>query len=48
MAKTLNVSTPALRKPGSLWVELPHPATGIQTSGHAKIGYARTVPPHRP
>jgi DNA invertase Pin-like site-specific DNA recombinase len=41
LAKALTVPTPALRKPGSAWVELPRPATGTQTSGHAKIGYAR-------
>ncbi|HEX4814534.1 MAG TPA: recombinase family protein, partial [Nonomuraea sp.] len=33
--------TPALRKPGSAWAELPRPAGQTQTSGHAKIGYAR-------
>ncbi|MEO3853801.1 recombinase family protein [Acrocarpospora sp. B8E8] len=41
LAKVLNVPTPALRKPGTSWVELPRPAAGTQTSGHAKIGYAR-------
>ncbi|MBB2741248.1 UNVERIFIED_ORG: DNA invertase Pin-like site-specific DNA recombinase [Microbispora rosea subsp. rosea] len=41
LAKVLNVPTPALRKPGTAWVELPRPAAGTQTSGHAKIGYAR-------
>ncbi|TDC99601.1 recombinase family protein [Nonomuraea deserti] len=41
LAKALNVPTPALRKPGSAWVELPRPAGGTQTSGQAKIGYAR-------
>src|SRR3954463_13948439 len=42
LAKALNVATPALRKPGSVWVELPPPpAAGTKTSGHAKIGYAR-------
>jgi DNA invertase Pin-like site-specific DNA recombinase len=33
---------PAIRKPGSVWVELPRPAAaGTETTGHAKIGYAR-------
>ncbi|MET8335998.1 hypothetical protein ABZV14_44805 [Streptosporangium canum] len=41
LAKVLNVPTPALRKPGTAWVELPRPAAGTRTSGHAKIGYAR-------
>ncbi|MEU7858333.1 hypothetical protein [Nonomuraea sp. NPDC049141] len=41
LAKVLNVPTPALRKPGTVWVELPRPAAGTQTPGHAKIGYAR-------
>ncbi|MGW6503559.1 recombinase family protein [Nonomuraea angiospora] len=41
LAKALHVPTPALRKPGSAWVELPRPAGETQTSGHAKIGYAR-------
>ncbi|WP_433258289.1 recombinase family protein [Streptosporangium sp. CA-135522] len=42
LAKALNVPTPALRKPGSVWVELPRPAAaGTKPSGHAKIGYAR-------
>ncbi|MFI7455651.1 recombinase family protein [Nonomuraea sp. NPDC049714] len=42
LAKALNVPTPALRRPGSTWTELPRPAAAAtQTSGHAKIGYAR-------
>ncbi|MER6947386.1 recombinase family protein [Nonomuraea sp. NPDC000554] len=41
LAKALHVPTPALRKPGSAWVELPRPAGETETSGHAKIGYAR-------
>jgi hypothetical protein len=44
LAKALNVPTPALRKPGSVWVELPRPAAaGTKTSGHAKIGYVREI-----
>ncbi|MFI6803203.1 zinc finger domain-containing protein, partial [Streptosporangium canum] len=42
LAKTLNVSTPAVRKPGSLWIELPRPApSGAEPAGHVRIGYAR-------
>src|SRR6266404_9138471 len=42
LAKTLNVPTPALRKPGSGWVELPRPAAaGARPAGHVRIGYAR-------
>ncbi|MGW5160918.1 hypothetical protein ACWEPN_36085 [Nonomuraea wenchangensis] len=35
LAKVLNMSAPALPKPGIAWVELPRPAAGTQTSGHA-------------
>lgn len=42
LAKTLNVPTPALRKPGSVWVELPRSVTaGSEPVGHVRIGYAR-------
>jgi hypothetical protein len=42
LAKALNVSTPPLRKPGSVWVELPRPAAaGAEPAGHVRIGYAR-------
>nr|WP_179838706.1 recombinase family protein [Actinomadura citrea] len=42
LAKALNVPTPAVRKPGSVWVELPRPASaGTEPAGHARIGYAR-------
>ncbi|MFJ2033200.1 recombinase family protein [Streptosporangium sp. NPDC087985] len=42
LAKTLNVPTPALRKPGSIWVELPRPAAAdAEPAGHVRIGYAR-------
>jgi DNA invertase Pin-like site-specific DNA recombinase len=42
LAKTLNVPTPAIRRPGSVWVELPHPASaGADPAGHVRIGYAR-------
>jgi DNA invertase Pin-like site-specific DNA recombinase len=42
LAKILNVPTPALRKPGSVWVELPRPPTaGAELAGQVRIGYAR-------
>ncbi|MEU0023538.1 recombinase family protein [Streptomyces rochei] len=42
LAKTLNVPTPAVRKPGTAWVELPRPAgAGGEPAGHVRIGYAR-------
>ena len=42
LAKILNVPTPALRKPGSVWVELPRPATaGAELAAQVRIGYAR-------
>lgn len=42
LAKALSVPTPPVRKPGSVGVELPRPATAdAQPSGHVRIGYAR-------
>jgi DNA invertase Pin-like site-specific DNA recombinase len=42
LAKALNVPTPAVRKPGSVWTELPRPAnTGAEPAGHVRLGYAR-------
>ena len=42
LAKALNVPTPAVRRPGSVWVELPRPAAaGAEPAGHARIGYCR-------
>ncbi|HKS46219.1 MAG TPA: recombinase family protein [Amycolatopsis sp.] len=42
LAKALTVATPALRKPGTAWTELPRPAAaGAEPAGHARIGYAR-------
>jgi DNA invertase Pin-like site-specific DNA recombinase len=42
LAKVLNIPTPAVRKPGSVWVELPRPAAeGAAPSGKVRIGYAR-------
>jgi DNA invertase Pin-like site-specific DNA recombinase len=42
LAKALNVVTPAIRNPGSPWVELPRPAlAGVEPVGHVRIGYAR-------
>ncbi|WP_235558511.1 recombinase family protein [Sphaerimonospora mesophila] len=42
LAKTLNVPTPPVRKPGSVWIELPRPVdAGTEPTGHVRIGYAR-------
>lgn len=42
LAKALDVATPAVRKPGSVWAELPRPvAAGEKPAGHIRIGYAR-------
>ncbi|WP_329430321.1 recombinase family protein [Streptosporangium sp. NBC_01495] len=42
LAKALNVPTPALRKPGTAWAQLPRPAAAdAEPAGHARIGYAR-------
>ncbi|MFE5038948.1 recombinase family protein [Streptomyces sp. NPDC056683] len=42
LAKALNVPTPAIRRPGSVWTELPRPAsTGTASAGHVRLGYAR-------
>lgn len=42
LTKALNVPTPAVRKPGSAWIELPRPrAAGADAVGHVRIGYAR-------
>lgn len=42
LAKALAVATPALRKPGTAWTELPRlAAAGADPAGHARIGYAR-------
>ncbi|MFI9588433.1 recombinase family protein [Streptomyces sp. NPDC052236] len=42
LAKALNVPTPAVRKPGSVWTELPEPAgAGTEPVGHVRLGYAR-------
>lgn len=39
LAKALNVPTPAVRKPGSVWTELPRPK-GARTEpvGHVRLG----------
>lgn len=35
---------PAVRKPGTAWIELPRPAvTDAEPAGHARIGYARAT-----
>ncbi len=42
LAKVLSVPTPAVRKPGSTWTELPRPVrAGTQPVGHVRLGYAR-------
>ncbi|MEQ4715531.1 recombinase family protein [Nonomuraea sp. B19D2] len=42
LAKALTVATPPIRKPGTLWIELPRPiAAGTEPAGHVRIGYAR-------
>jgi Resolvase, N terminal domain len=42
LAKALSVPTPAVRKPGSVWTELPRPASvGAEPVGHVRLGYAR-------
>lgn len=42
LAKVLNVPTPAVRRPGSVWTELPRPVElGGEPVGHVRIGYAR-------
>lgn len=44
LAKALTVATPAVRKPGTLWVELPRPAMiGSEPAGRVSIGYARAT-----
>ncbi|MEV0313681.1 recombinase family protein [Nonomuraea fuscirosea] len=42
LAKALTLATPPIRKPGTLWIELPRPiAAGTEPAGHVRIGYAR-------
>lgn len=42
LAKALNVPPPAVRKPGSVWTELPRPVSaGAEPVGHVRLGYAR-------
>ncbi|MET8308184.1 recombinase family protein [Micromonospora sp. NPDC005173] len=42
LAKALAVTTPAVRRPGAAWTELPRPAgAGTEPVGHARLGYAR-------
>ncbi|MGW4229505.1 zinc finger domain-containing protein [Streptomyces sp. NPDC004980] len=42
LAKALSVPTPAVRKPGSVWTELPRPVSaGAEPVGHVRLGYAR-------
>jgi len=43
LAKALNVPTPAVRKPGSAWTELPRPGKArTGTVSQVRLGYART------
>ncbi|MFJ8863758.1 recombinase family protein [Streptomyces sp. NPDC102451] len=42
LAKALSVPTPAVRKPGSAWTELPRPVrVGAESVGRVRLGYAR-------
>ncbi|WP_328835918.1 recombinase family protein [Streptomyces europaeiscabiei] len=42
LAKALSVPTPAIRKPGSMWAELPRPVSAdAEPVGHVRLGYAR-------
>ncbi|MFD8097534.1 recombinase family protein [Streptomyces solisilvae] len=42
LAKAISVPTPAVRKPGSAWTELPRPVSaGAEPVGHVRLGYAR-------
>ncbi|WP_431952154.1 recombinase family protein [Nocardia lijiangensis] len=42
LAKALELATPALRRPGAVWTELPRSAAAVTDSGaHVRIGYAR-------
>ncbi|MFK4693052.1 zinc finger domain-containing protein [Streptomyces pristinaespiralis] len=42
LSKALSVPTPAVRKPGSVWAELPRPVSaGAEPAGHVRLGYAR-------
>jgi DNA invertase Pin-like site-specific DNA recombinase len=41
LAKALSVPVPPLRRPGSVWAELPRPVAAAAAAGHVRIGYAR-------
>lgn len=41
LAKALEVATPPVRRPGTVWVELPRPPAAAEPSGPVRIGYAR-------
>lgn len=41
LAKALAVPVPPLRRPGSVWTELPPPPAAGAAAGHVRIGYAR-------
>ncbi|MFI7627719.1 hypothetical protein ACIG5D_08265 [Microbispora rosea] len=45
----LKVPTPAVRKPGSVWTELPRPVSvGAEPVGHVRLGYARASTARQP
>ncbi|MGW7594930.1 recombinase family protein [Streptomyces asiaticus] len=49
LAKVLSVPTPAVRKPGSVWTELPRPAdAGADPVEHVRLGYARASSARQP
>ncbi|WP_456318834.1 zinc finger domain-containing protein [Actinacidiphila oryziradicis] len=42
LAKALNVPTPAVPQPRSVWTELPRPVNaGAEPAGHVRLGYCR-------
>lgn len=42
LAKALSVPTPAIRKPGSVWTELPRPVSAdAEPARHVRLGYDR-------
>ncbi|MEU9651346.1 recombinase family protein [Streptomyces sp. NPDC048110] len=49
LAKALSVPTPAVRKQGSTWTELPRPVrAGAGPVGHVRLGYARAPTARQP
>lgn len=41
LAKALSVATPAVRRPGVVWAELPRPSAAVEAVGGVRVGYAR-------